>query len=64
MLQIEANTRLGKDTIGGEHSRLSMNVESIVSARTARPGGQKKKKPELPRENKYPFNDSLSNIGN
>ena len=48
-------------TTGEERSRLSVNVESIVSARTARPGGRKKAKPadNLTGNGDYPFNDAL-----
>ena len=50
----------GKD--GQERSQLSVNVESIISARVARPGGRKKTKPTIADtapDGGIPFNDAL-----
>ena len=58
-IQGKATQSVWKDrTTGEERSRLSLNVESIISARTARPGGRKKTKPDkAPNEtNIHPVN--------
>ncbi len=48
----------GKD--GQEQTRLSVNVESIISARTARPGGRTKAAPTEVTPITHPFNNSIN----